>query len=105
MSDLSYRVIPPEMVPEDMREKVAFVSGKAEEYERCRALAFGAIRRAAEVARKYDEQAKDWERLAYYTQMEYAETGYEEFVKSQESERHAVLVRHAIRFAIRSPKA
>ena len=91
MSDLSYRVIPSEMVPDDMREKVAFVSGKAEEYERCRALAFGAIRRAAEVARQADKERaghvffRDWE---------------SEIVAVEIAER----VRRAIRAAIGSDK-
>lgn len=95
MSDLSYRVIPPEMVPDDMREKVAFVSGKAEEYERCRALAFGAIRRAAEVAREHDRLRNELLRDRPFT--DYA-------LWAKRHEMKAEVVREAIRAAIGSDK-
>ena len=69
-----------------------------------RILAFGAIRRAAEVAREYDRKAKKSEYHAYLLWREYQESGKADRDYARLSYERADAIRTAIRAAIGSDK-
>lgn len=52
--DINYRVISRSDISQDRLEDVAFISGMMQQHAKDRIAAFGAIRRAAEVARAHD---------------------------------------------------
>ena len=70
-----------------------------------RILAFGAIRRAAEVAREYDRKAKESEYHAYLLWREYQESGKADRDYARLSYERADAIRTAIRAAIGSEKS
>lgn len=73
--------------------------------EKTRGAAFGAIRRAAEVAREYDRKAKESEYHAYLLWREYQESGKADRDYARLCYERADGIRTAIRAAIGSDKS
>ena len=73
--------------------------------EKTRAAAFGAIRRAAKVAREYDRKAKESKYHAYLLWREYQESGQAERDYARLCYARADAIRTAIRASIGSDKS
>jgi hypothetical protein len=82
-----------------------YVDGRHDAEATAAISAFGAIRRAAELARAYDKEASDYDYQVYWLWQEYQQTA--EFEKNvvKDAKLCAHTIRRAIRLAIGSEKA
>lgn len=81
------------------------MSNKPHIDEKTRGAAFGAIRRAVEVAREYDRKAKESEYHAYLLWREYQQSGKADRDYARLCYERADAIRTAIRAAIGSDKS